>query len=56
MERNRIKAVFILDDNYLIATSVEGYIYFYKLNQILIKNMQKNNDLINSTEGQKNNK
>ena len=44
---------FILDDNYLIATSIEGYIYFYKLNQILIKNMQKNNDLINSTEGQK---
>ena len=44
---------FILDDNYLIATSIEGYIYFYKLNQDLIKNMQKNNDLINSMEGQK---
>ena len=44
---------FILEDNFLIATSIEGYIYFYKLNQDLIKNMQKNNDLINSTEGQK---
>ena len=44
---------FILEDNYLIATSVEGYLYFFKLNQNLIKNMQKNNDLINSTEGQK---
>ena len=44
---------FILDDNYLIATSIEGYIYFYKLNQDLIQNMKKNNDLINSTEGQK---
>ena len=43
---------FILEDNYLIATSVEGYLYFFKLNQNLIKNMQKNNDLINSTEGQ----
>ena len=41
---------FILDDNYLIATSVEGYLYFYKLNQELIKNLKKNNDLINSTE------
>ena len=44
---------FILEDNYLIASSIEGYLYFYKLNQNLIKNMQKNNDLINSTEGQK---
>ena len=44
---------FILDDNYLIATSVEGYLYFYKLNQNLIKKLQKNNDLINSTEEKK---
>ena len=44
---------FILDDNYLIATSVEGYIYFYELNQDLIKTLQKNNDLINSTEEKK---
>ena len=44
---------FILNDNYLIATSIEGYIYFYKLNQELINKMQKNNDLINSIEGQK---
>ena len=44
---------FILDDNYLIATSVEGYLYFYKLNQDLIKKLQKNNDLINSTEEKK---
>jgi hypothetical protein len=44
---------FILDDNYLIATSVEGYLYFYKLNQELIQNLKKNNDLINSTEEKK---
>ena len=44
---------FILEDNYLIATSIEGYLYFYKLNQDLIKNLQKNNDLINSTEEKK---
>ena len=44
---------FILDDNFIIATSVEGYIYFYKLNQDLIKTLQKNNDLINSTEEKK---
>ena len=44
---------FILDDNYLIATSIEGYLYFYKLNQDLIKTLQKNNDLINSSEEKK---
>ena len=44
---------FMIDDNYLIATSVEGYIYFYRLNQDLIKTLQKNNDLINSTEEKK---
>ena len=44
---------FILEDNYLIATSIEGYLYFYKLNQDLIKNLQNNNDLINSTEEKK---
>ena len=41
---------FILDDNFLIATSIEGYLYFYKLNQEFIKKLQKDNDLINSTE------
>ena len=41
---------FILDDNYLIATSVEGYLYFYKLNMDLIKKLKADNDLINSTE------
>ena len=44
---------FILEDNYLIATSFEGYLYFLKINKNLIKNMQKNYDFINSTEGQK---
>ncbi len=44
---------FILDDNYLIATSIEGYLYFYKLNQDFIKNLKKNNDLINSSEEKK---
>ena len=32
---------FILDDNYLIATSIEGYLYFYKLIQDFIKNLKK---------------
>ena len=41
---------FILDDNYLIATSIEGYLFFYKLNQDLIKKLKKDNELINSTE------
>ena len=41
---------FILEDNYLIATSIEGYIYFFKLNQNLIKKFKKDNELINSTE------
>ena len=41
---------FILDDNYLIATSIEGYLFFYKLNQNLIKQLKKDNELINSTE------
>ena len=41
---------FILDDNYLIATSIEGYLFFYKLNQNLINKLKKDNELINSTE------
>ena len=41
---------FILDDNYLIASSIEGYLYMYKLNTDLIKKLQKDNLLINSTE------
>ena len=41
---------FILEDNYLIASSIEGYIYFYKLNTDLIKKLQKDNELKNSTE------
>ena len=41
---------FILDDNYLIASSIEGYLYIYKLNTDLIKKLQKDNELINSTE------
>ena len=41
---------FILYDNYLIATSIEGYLFFYKLNQNLIKKLKKDNELINSTE------
>ena len=39
-----------MDDNYLIATSVEGYIYFYKLSQEYMNNISKDNNLINSTE------
>ena len=41
---------FIMNDNYLIATSVEGYIYFYKLNQDYVSNLVKDNNLIISTE------
>ena len=41
---------FILEDNYLIASSIEGYLYFYKLNTDLIKKLQKDNQLKNSTE------
>ena len=41
---------FILNDNFLIATSIEGYLFFYKLNQNLINKLKKDNELINSTE------
>ena len=41
---------FILDDNYLIATSIEGYLFFFKLNQNYIKKLKRDNELINSTE------
>jgi hypothetical protein len=41
---------FCLNDNFLIATSVEGYIYFYKLSQDYVNNLAKDNNLINSTE------
>ena len=42
--------MFILDDNYLIATSIEGYIYFYKINQNFISKLKKDKILINSSE------
>ena len=41
---------FVLDDNYLIASSIEGYLYIYKLNTDLIKKLQRDNELKNSTE------
>ena len=41
---------FILSDNYLIATSIEGYLFFFKLNQNYIKKLKRDNELINSTE------
>ena len=41
---------FILEDNYLIASSIEGYLYMYKLNKDLINKMKKENELKNSTE------
>ena len=41
---------FILNDNFLIATSIEGYLFFYKLNQNLINKLKKDNELIKSTE------
>ena len=42
--------LFVLDDNYLIATSIEGYIYFYKINQNFISKLKKDKILINSSE------
>ena len=42
--------LFVLNDNYLIATSVEGYIYFYKINQNFISKLKKDKELINSIE------
>ena len=41
---------FILDDNYLVVTSIEGFIYFYKINQNFIYELKQDNELINSTE------
>ena len=41
---------FILDDNYLVVTSIEGFIYFYKINQNFIHELKQDNELINSTE------
>ena len=41
---------FVLDNNYLIASSIEGYLYFYKLNIDLINKLKKDNLLKNSTE------
>ncbi|MCQ2816693.1 MAG: hypothetical protein MJ252_05430 [archaeon] len=46
-----ISALFFgLKDNYLIAASVEGYIYFYRLNMEYVEKLAHNNDLINSRE------
>ncbi len=42
--------LFILNDNYLLATSVEGYIYFYKINQNFISKLIRDKELINSME------
>ena len=42
--------LFVLDDNYLIATSIEGYIYFYKINQNFISKLKQDKILINSSE------
>ena len=41
---------FVLDNNYLIASSIEGYLYFYKLNIDLINKLKTDNLLKNSTE------
>ena len=42
--------LFILNDNYLIATSVEGYILFYKINQNFISKLKGDKTLINTVE------
>jgi hypothetical protein len=41
---------FILDDNFLISTSNEGYIYFFKINQEHISELKDDKKLINSIE------
>ena len=41
---------FCLDDKLLVACSVEGYVYFYRMDQDYVKNLKKDNNLINSTE------
>ena len=41
---------FVLNDNYLLATSVEGYIYIYKINQNFISKLKRDKELINSME------
>ena len=41
---------FILNDNFLIAISVEGNIYFYKINKNFISKLKNENELINSIE------
>ena len=41
---------FVLEDNYLIASSIEGYLYIFKLNKDLIHELKKDNLLKNSTE------
>ena len=41
---------FILNDNYLIASSIEGYLYFFKLDQQFINRLKLDNELKNSTE------
>ena len=41
---------FILNDNYLLAVSTEGTIYFYKINKNFIYELKNENVLINSIE------
>ena len=41
---------FILNNNFLISTSSEGYIYFFKINQDLISKLKSDKKLINSIE------
>ena len=41
---------FILNDNFLMAISVEGNIYFYKINKNFISKLKNENELINSIE------
>jgi len=41
---------FILNNNFLISTSNEGYIYFFKINQDLISRLKGDKKLINSIE------
>ena len=44
---------FSIDNNYLIATSVEGYVYFYKISNEFVARLKRDNALVNSTDDTK---
>ena len=41
---------FAMDNSYLIATSVEGYVYFFKISRDFVSKLKTDNALVNSTD------